>query len=383
MKFNRLGATELFVSEVGLGCEHLENKEEKVVLDVVGEAVDQGINVMDVFMAEPNVRTYIGNALKGRRDKVILQGHIGAARENGQYMRTRDIAISETFFQDFMTRLQTDYVDIGMLHFIDTQEDWETVLHGPVMEYVHKLKKKGVIRAVGMSSHSAPVSLTAVESGLIDVLMFSLNPAFDLLPEGADLDSLFKKDSYQQKGLLGMNPVREKLYRTCEAKGVGITVMKGFGAGSLLHEESSPFHVALTPCQLLQYALTRPAVGSVLVGCRTPDEVKKAVAFETAADEEKDYSILLGATEAYAMTGRCMYCNHCLPCPSGIDIAQVNKYLDLAAGQEQLPASLRDHYGALSAHAVDCIACGQCEERCPFSVPVIRRMEDAQALFGK
>ena len=383
MRYNRLGATKLQVSEVGLGCEHLENKEESIVRDVVCEAVDHGINVMDVFMAEPNVRTYIGNALKGRRDKVVLQGHIGAARENGQYLRTRDIAITKTYFEDFMTRLQTDYVDIGMLHFIDTVEDWETVLHGPVMEYVQELKRKGVIRAVGMSSHNAPVSLMAVQSGLIDVLMFSLNPAFDLLPESMDLESLFKKDSYQEKNLLGMNPVRELLYRTCEESGVGITVMKGFGGGSLLHGDSSPFRVALTPVQLIQYALTRPGVGSVLVGCRTPDEVRKAVAFESAAAEEKDYSVVLGAADAYAMTGRCMYCNHCLPCPQSIDIAQVNKYFDLVSGKDQVPDSILGHYGALSAYAGDCIECGQCEERCPFSVPVTKRMKEAHAIFGR
>ena len=383
MKLNRLGATDLYVSEVGLGCEHLEKKEEAVVLSVVGEAIDLGINVMDVFMPEPNVRTYIGKALKGRRDKVIVQGHIGAAWQNGQYLRTRDEKINKTYFEDLLTRLQTDYMDIGMLHFIDTIEDWETVLHGPVMEYARKLKGQGVIRALGMSSHNATVSLAAVQSGLIDVLMFSLNPAFDLLPEGTDLESLFKKDSYQQKGLLGMNPVREQLYRACESNGVGITVMKGFGAGTLLHADASPFRMALTPCQLLQYALERPGVGSVLVGCRTPDEVRKAAAFETATEAEKDYSAILGALDAYAMTGRCMYCNHCLPCPSNIDIAQVNKYLDLASGQKEVPASLQDHYDALSAHAGDCIACGQCEERCPFAVPVIRRMEEAQALFGR
>ena len=270
-----------------------------------------------------------------------------------------------------------------MLHFIDDMEDWHAVLNGPAMAYARKLKEQGVIRAVGMSSHNASVSLAAVNTGLIDVLMFSLNPAFDLLPESADLDSLFKKDTYRQTGILGMNPVREALYRACEAKGVGITVMKGFGAGTLLNADASPFHLALTPCQLLQYALTRPGVASVMVGCKTREQVREAVAYETASAQEKDYSVVLGATDAYAMTGRCMYCNHCLPCPSGIDIAQVNKYFDLAAGQEAVPASIGDHYAALSAHAGDCIACGQCEERCPFSVPVISRMADARNLFGR
>jgi predicted aldo/keto reductase-like oxidoreductase len=121
----------------------------------------------------------------------------------------------------------------------------------------------------------------------------------------------------------------------------------------------------------------------MLVGCRTPDEVRKAVAFETATAQEKDYSAILGATKVYAMTGRCMYCNHCLPCPQNIDIAQVNKYFDLAAVQVDVPVTIRDHYDALAVHAGDCISCGQCEERCPFSVPVVKRMADVQALFGK
>ena len=381
MRHNRLGLSDLYVSEVGLGCEHLENKEESVVFDVVDEAVNQGINILDVFMAEPNVRTYIGNALSGRRDKVILQGHIGAARKDGQYWRTREIEPNVAFFEDFLHRLKTDYVDIGMIHFVDTMEDLDTILNGPVMAYAKKLKSQGVIKTIGMSSHSATVSKKAVETGLIDVLMFSLNPAFDLLPETADLDSLFKKDSYEQK-LLGMNPVREELYRTCEKMGTGITVMKGFGAGTLLSAEHSPFKKALTPNQLLHYALTRPAVASMLVGCRTRDEVRAAVAYENATSKEKDFSIALGASDLYAATGRCMYCNHCLPCPSNIDIAQVNKYYDLAEGK-QISASLMDHYNALSAHAQDCVACGQCEERCPFAVPVIKRMELASQLFGK
>ncbi len=382
MKHNRLGASNLYVSEVGLGCEHLENKEESIVFDVVDEAVRQGINILDVFMAEPYVRTYIGNALMGRRDKVILQGHIGAARQDGQYLRTRDIDVNKAFFEDFMTRLQTDYVDIGMIHFVDTKEDFEAVFHGPVIEYAKELKRQGIIRTIGMSSHSATVSQMAVETGLVDVLMFSLNPAFDLLPETADLDSLFKSDSYAQKGLLGMNPIREKLYRTCEQMGTGITVMIGFGAGSLLYADRSPFQKVLTTNQLLQYALTRPAVASVLVGCRTREEVQQAAAFENAAPVEKDYSFVLGSSELYAAAGRCMYCNHCLPCPSNIDIAQVNKYLDLSEGQSS-STSLSDHYYALSSHAEDCIACGRCEQRCPFDVPVIERMERAKLVFGR
>ncbi len=382
MRYNPLGNTGLSVSEVGLGCEHLQGKDAKLIRTVIDEALGLGVNVMDVFMSEPNVRTDIGLALRGRREKVILQGHIGAAWVDGQYLRTRDPALCKTFFEDLLTRLDTDYMDIGMLHFFDTFEDWRAVKDGPMMEYALSLKEKGVIKTLGMSSHNAEVSLEAVNSGLIDVLMFSLNPAFDLLPEDTQLEAMFEGGTYRNEGLLGMNPVRDLLYRTCESRGVGITVMKAYGAGSLLRADSSPLGQAMTPCQLLQYALTRPGVASVLVGCQTIEQVREAVRFETASDAEKDYAAVLGQARAYQATGRCMYCNHCHPCPAQIDVAAVNKFLDLASVHEQTPATVRAHYEALTARAADCIECGQCEERCPFNVPVIKRMAEAKARFG-
>jgi len=66
-----------------------------------------------------------------------------------------------------------------------------------------------------------------------------------------------------------------------------------------------------------------------------------------------------------------------------IDIAAVNKYLDLALIQKSVPETLRDHYGLLAHRADECIDCGQCMENCPFGVDVISKMKEAAALFGK
>ena len=84
----------------------------------------------------------------------------------------------------------------------------------------------------------------------------------------------------------------------------------------------------------------------------------------------------------HAYSGQCTYCGHCAPCPAGIDIAMVNKLYDLAAMQEEVPATVKAHYEGLSANAKDCIACKGCETRCPFDVPVVERMEKAKELFG-
>jgi predicted aldo/keto reductase-like oxidoreductase len=78
-----------------------------------------------------------------------------------------------------------------------------------------------------------------------------------------------------------------------------------------------------------------------------------------------------------------MYCNHCQPCPSRIDVAALTKYLDIARINEaDIPPTAVQHYRALEKHGSDCVACGSCENRCPFSVPVIKNMEKAAALFG-
>ena len=159
-------------------------------------------------------------------------------------------------------------------------------------------------------------------------------------------------------------------------------MMKGYAGGRLFDPKASPFGVALTPVQCIHYALTRPAVASILAGYDTPEHVDAAVAYETASEEERDYATVLANAPRHAYAGQCTYCGHCAPCPKGIDIAMVNKLCDLAAMQPEVPASVKAHYQALPATAADCIACGGCESRCPFGVKVIEKMAQARSLLG-
>ncbi|MBE6998480.1 MAG: aldo/keto reductase, partial [Ruminococcaceae bacterium] len=70
------------------------------------------------------------------------------------------------------------------------------------------------------------------------------------------------------------------------------------------------------------------------------------------------------------------------PCPQGIAVADVTKFLNLTRAQGMVPETVRQHYGALSAHGGDCIECGQCETRCPFGVEIRKNMREAQKVFG-
>ena len=380
MRYRELGKTGLRVSEIGLGAEWLERHNEEEVQAVIDRCEGCGINILDCWMSNPQVRSSIGKALKGRREKWIIQGHFGSTWQEGQYVRSRDLAKVEEAFRDLLARLQTDYIDLGMIHFVDSEAEFRQVMEGEFLAYVKEQKERGVIRHIGMSTHNPQVAKLAALSGEIEMLLFSVNPAFDLLPPSEDLNDYFA-ESYQE-GLGGIDPQREELYKLCEQRGVGITVMKGYAGGRLFDAKTSPFGVALTPVQCIHYALTRPAVASILVGYDTPEHVDAAVAYETAAEEERDYASVLAKAPHHAYGGQCTYCGHCAPCPAGIDIAMVNKLYDLASMQEEVPATVRAHYQALSATAADCIACGGCETRCPFGVPVVERMEKAKALFG-
>ncbi len=379
MRYRTLGKTGLRVSEIGLGGEWLERHNTEEVYEVVEYCRKNGINILDCWMSEPNVRSNIGAAIKGHRADWYIQGHIGSTWQNGQYVRTREMCHVKEAFQDLLTRLGTDYIDLGMIHFVDETAEFHRVIDGEFMEYMKELKESGTIHHIGLSTHNPDVAKLAAQSGEIEMILFSINPAFDMLPATEDLNEYFAENYQEELG--GIAPERVELYSICERENVGITVMKGYAGGRLFSAEASPFQVALTPVQCLHYALTRPAVASVMVGYDTTEHVDAALAYETATEEEKDYASILAGAPKHAYSGQCTYCGHCKPCPSGIDIAMVNKLYDLAVMQDEIPASLRAHYEELTANAADCIACRACETRCPFGVSIAARMEKAAALF--
>lgn len=380
MNYRRLGKTDLMVSEVGFGAEWMERHTADECKAVLLRAEQFGINILDCWMSEPNVRTSLGLALDGRREKWYIQGHIGSTWDGEQYVRTRDVEKCKAAFEDLLTRLKTDYIDLGMIHFIDQESDWNDAMNGPYIEYVKELKAAGKIRHIGMSTHNPDMAKLAAQSGFIEMIMFSVNPAFDLLPPTDNIDNYFA-DEYRAE-LGGIDPSRTELYKLCERNDVGITVMKPFAGGRLFDAARSPFGVALTPVQCIHYCLTRPAVAAVMCGYDTPEHVEQAAAYENASDLEKDYaSVLANAPKHTFGQGECTYCGHCKPCPVNIDIAMVNKYYDLATMQSEVPATVRAHYNALEHRADECIGCQSCESRCPFGVKIAERMTKAAELF--
>ena len=384
MQYRRLGRTGLQVSEIGVGCEWFEHKSPEEVAAIMDAARAQGMNVLDCWVSDPRVRSMMGDAIADDRGRWIIQGHIGSTWQDGQYVRTREVEPVKRAFEDLLDRFHTDYMDLGMIHYVDSPEELARILDdSPYLRFIQELKAAGTIRHIGLSTHNPVTGLMAIESGVVDMIMFSVNPAYDMKPASDDVDDLFGEYG---DDITGMDAQRLEFYRAAERADIGLTVMKTFAGGRLLDPARSPFGVALTPTQCIHYALTRPAVSSVLIGYSAPEQVGECAAYETADADARDYASVLAAAPQHPVSGLCTYCGHCAPCTMGIDIAAVNKFYDLAEIQVaqggEVPPLVADHYAALDVRADACIACGVCEGNCPFGAPIIERMEAAAELFG-
>ena len=352
------------ISVLGLGSSSIASAGEAEGIETLRLALENGINYYDLATAESINFPTFGKAFARDREKVHYQIHLGAVYGEGKaYSWTTDLDQARRSLDWQLKALGTDYIDYGFIHCLDEHTDWEAYQKNGLLRCLLEMKEAGVVRHIGLSSHTPALVQEVLDTGLIDMLMFSINPAYD-----------YQRGEYAN----GSAPERMSLYRRCQAEGVGISVMKPFSAGQLLDEKTSPFGVALSAYQCIQYALDKPGVLTVLPGVRGKADLQRVLEFLTVPVQERDYAAIHTLTPK-EMEGVCVYCNHCQPCPAGLDIGLINKYYDLARTGDALAA---DHYRNLGKKADACIGCGHCNNRCPFHVDQMARMDEIAAYFA-
>ena len=352
------------ISVIGIGTGPVFEASESEAVRALTYAYEHGVNFADFATAGAETFRYAGAAFASVRSKMFYQIHFGANYETGEYGWTTNLDTVKRQIDWKLSQLKTDYIDFGMIHCLDSASDWKEYQKNGVLDYLLEMKKGGIVRYIGLSTHTPQLAEKILDAGIIEQMMFSINPAYD----------------YQHGDFAaGSASERMNLYRRCEAEEIGISVMKPYSGGQLLNDRTSPFGKALTKIQCIQYALDKPGVLTVLPGIRNLDDMKEALAWLDAAPEERDYSVL-GTFTPKDVTGTCVYCNHCAPCPAGLNIGLINKYYDLAKIGDGMAA---DHYAKLEKHASDCINCGHCDQRCPFHVKQSERMAAIAEYFGE
>ncbi len=348
-----LGRTGIEVGVIGLGTEHLSATCEN--MDTVFDlAVEAGVNYIDLIYNDPmelhaDYWQAINPAVRRHRERLVLCLHWG-------FVYHESIDRCQQAFDQALARLGNDYTEIAMLTMVDSESLW-TGWAQESIERIRRYQRDGRVGFIGLSNHNVDIARMAVESGLIDVLMFPIN-------------------LYQHHG----NPARTALLETCTEQDVGVVAMKPYHGGRLLTTEGRP--TGITPVQCLHYALTQP-INTTVPGARNVTEMREALRYLHASLEEKQFTPLHEELK-YRLRGQCVNCKHCLPCPQEINIPLVIhnlEYVEFYSGSHVSEQYNRELYASLTVKASECIECDVCLERCPFDVDIIGKMHRAVEVF--
>ena len=156
-----LGKTGIMVSEIGLGCWGIGGPVQRdgVVsgygrvddaesVAMLRRALDQGVNFLDTapWYGNGHSERLVGEAIRGRREEVILCSKVGIALEDEELIRNYSGDYIMAGYQDALERLGTDYIDVYVLHSPAVEEYDPSGLAA-----LKELKRRGVIRAFGIS----------------------------------------------------------------------------------------------------------------------------------------------------------------------------------------------------------------------------------------
>lgn len=329
LEMRQLGRTKLMVSAVGMGGIPLQRVKPREAAQVVEAAIDQGINFIDTARAYTDSEVKIGEALAENREKVIIATKSLARTKDGM---SHDIESS-------LRNLKVEYIDLYQLHNVKDEAALAQVLAPDgALAALKEARDRGKVGFIGITGHIPAILVKALKTLEFDTVQFPFNPVEttggeELLPLSLEL-------------------------------GVGTIAMKPFAGGAIKHKVPS-----------LKYILEN-GVSVAIPGMDDVSQVMENMGAANGVPLTDDEKALL-AGEALTLGGRfCRRCEYCQPCPQGIDIPMIF-LLDGYWTRYGLQGWAVDRYKPLKAKASDCADCGQCEDRCPYQLPIRQMLREA------
>ncbi len=335
MQYVTFGKTGLEVSRVGFGGIPIQRIEKEGARALFDKLLECGVNYIDTARGYTVSEEYIGEAIDGRRDRFILATKSMARDRAGM---EKDIELS-------LKNLRTDHIDLYQVHNPSMEQLDAVLAPGGALEALTAAKAAGKIRHLGITAHAIAVFERALELDWVESIMFPYNI---------------------------VESQCEHLLAKCREKNIAFIAMKPLAGGAIEDGEAA-----------LRYIAANELVTVSIPGMYCIEEIEtntKYGADSSPLGEELQARVdKIRAT----LTGNfCRRCNYCAPCTVGISIPNVflfEGYLD----RYGLEDWARGRYATLKVKAGECIECGVCESRCPYSLPIREMLKKAAAEFGE
>ncbi len=202
-----LGKTGEHLSIIGFGGIVVMNEDPQAAVNIVSEAVDRGINYLDVAPSYGNAQQRLGPALKPYRDKCFL-----ACKTDG---RLKDDSRAD--LENSLKLLETDHLDLYQFHALTKMTDLDKVLGpGGAIETFEAAKKEGKIRFIGFSVHSVETALAALDRYDFDTVLFPLN--WVLVSQANFGLQILKRAQEKQMGILCLKSMAKSVWPAGEQK---------------------------------------------------------------------------------------------------------------------------------------------------------------------
>lgn len=296
MKKRKLGNSDLFVTELGLGCMSI-GTEEKTARKIIEAALEEGINYFDtadLYDFGENEKI-VGTALKEVREHIIIATKVGnrwSQDKKGWSWDPSKSYIKEEVKQS-LNRLGTDYIDLYQLHGGTINDPIEETI-----EAFEELKAEGYIRYYGISSIRPNVIREYVKkSSIVSVMMqYSI---LDRRPEEEALPFLEEHGvSVVTRGPLAKGLLSEKMLEKVSERGFQDYSFNELNEALPLLKEKLASSRPFTEIAL-QYNLVNPAVASVVAGASSPEQIRSnAKAVRSQPLSEKEVSVIRELTKA-------------------------------------------------------------------------------------
>lgn len=382
MLYNELGKSGLEVSRLGFGTMRLPTKgrndqiDDKEASKMLKYGIENGINLIDTaypyhsatLEGNGNSEKFLGKFLKENslRDEV----YISTKSPCWEMEKHTDF---DYYLNKQLDKLQTDYVDIYLLHSL-TVPEWEKVNNLNVLDFLDDALSSGKVKHVGFSSH--------IE---VDYMIEILDeyPKWEVV-----LTQMNYLDEYYQSGVMGLDYLKQV--------NVGSMVMEPLRGGRLV--ENIPADVEKiwataetkrTPVEwAFQYLWNRDDVDCVLGGMTTFEHVKQNIEIASTLDKisEHDQEVIREVARTYRthLGNDCTRCGYCMPCPHGVDIINCMSEYNIAHMMGNSKASAMQYFSLIdeNSRADSCIECMECLPFCTQMLNIPEELKKIQKYFG-